>query len=168
MHRNSFWWILICEIGRSLLMQNDQINKAIIQKLKAHRISRSISQSEMDERAVLPKATTCKIETERRELSASELVRMSRVLSLPLGAFTNESTIVYKEEAKVIEALRAIPFEDYKRILGMIETAVYYSSKDASDEHKDSLQDLVETLNQLGLSDNRPRTHLANVKRVRK
>ena len=146
----------------------DSINKSIVQKLKAHRIARSISQSEMDARAVLPKATTCKIETERRELSASELVRMSRVLSVPLAAFANDSTIVYKEEAKIVEALRLIPFEDYKRILFALETALYFSSKHAIDEDKDTLQDLADTLNQLGLSDSRPRTHIANIKRVRK
>lgn len=146
----------------------DEITKAVTQKLKALRISKAISQSEMDERAKLPRAATCKIETERREPTASELVRMARVVGVPLGVFAQESTIVFSEEAKIVEALREIPFDDYKRILTMLETSVYYSAKDAGGEQKDRMENLVDVLNSLRLVDNRPRTQFAEVKRVRK
>lgn len=146
----------------------DDISKHLTQKLKALRIARSISQSEMDERAKLPRAATCKIETDRREPTASELVRMARVIGVPLGAFSQDASMVFNEEAKVVEALRLIPFDDYQRILSMIETSVYYASKDAGSEQKDKMENLVDVLNSLRLSDNRPRTHFAEVKRVRK
>ena len=146
----------------------DEINKQLTQKLKALRIARSISQAEMDLRAKLPRAATCKIETDRREPTASELVRMARVIGVPLGSFSQDSSMVFNEEAKVVEALRLIPFDDYQRIITMIETSVYYASKDAGAEQKGKMESLVDVLNRLRLEDSRPRTHFAEVKRVRK
>lgn len=147
---------------------HDEITKSVTQKLKALRIAKSISQSEMDERAKLPRAATCKIETDRREPTASELVRMARVVGVPLNVFGHESTIVFSEESKIIEALREIPFEDYQRILTMIETAVYYAAKEVGGDHRAKMENLVEVMQGLRLSDQRARTQIADVKRVRK
>lgn len=146
----------------------DEINRTLTQKLKALRISRSISQSEMDERAGLPRAATCKIETARREPTASELVRMARVVGAPLSSFSHEAPMVFSEETRIVEALRLIPFEDYQRILSMIETSVYYSSKDAGEDEKVKMESLVDILNKMRSTDSRPRTQVAEVKRVRK
>jgi len=145
-----------------------EVNKNIARKLKGFRIAKSISQAEMDARAALPRSATCKIETEAREATAAELIRMARVVGVPLGAFASDTSVAFSEEVKLIEALRVIPFEDYQRILGMLETSVYYSAKDAPETQQTEMQGLVEVINQLRTTDSRPRTHLAHVKRVRK
>lgn len=46
---------------------------------------------------------------------------------LPVDSLTgNSDGFIFSEEVKVVEALREIPFEDYKRIISMIEASVYY------------------------------------------
>lgn len=143
-------------------------SKSIAQTLRAIRISKSLKQSEIDELTNLPTSSTCKIENGSREATATELVRISKALGVSLDTFIGDGAFVYREEIKIIEALRAIPFEDYRRILGMIEACVYMAAKHADEEHKGYLQNLVGTLNQLEKVDQRPRTMIANAKRVRK
>ncbi len=121
----------------------------------------------MDEAANLPRSTTSKIENNKREATASELVRIAQVLGVTLDTLVSgDSAFVYREEIKVIEALREIPFEDYQRILRTLEAQVYFAAKDAKAPLKEHLQDLVAALTNLSQVDRRPRTHIADVKRV--
>jgi transcriptional regulator with XRE-family HTH domain len=145
-----------------------ETTQSIAQRLRALRVSKSLKQSEIDELSDLPKSSTSKIETEKREATADELIRISKALGVSLDTFCGSSEFVYREEIKIVEALRAISFEDYKRILGMIEAQVYFLAKDAEPEEKKYLQGLVTTLNQLTSSDQRPRTRFADVKRVKR
>lgn len=148
-------------------MQNDSIYLA--NRIRSIRISRGLKQSELDERAQLPMTATTKIERGLREATASELIRIAQALGMTLDMLVaGKSEFVYKEEIKMIEALREVPFEDYKRILGTIEAQVYFAAKDARPPMKEHLLELVSELTRLSQSDRRPRSDFANRKRIRK
>lgn len=140
----------------------------IASRIKAVRLSRGLKQSELDERANLSKAATTKIERGLREATASELVRIAKALGVTLDTLaTGKTDFVYQEELKVVEALRAIPFEDYKRILGMVEAQVYFSAKDTDEQTKEYLLSLVTELAHLSQVDRRPRSDFAERKRIK-
>lgn len=79
---------------------------------------------------------------------------------------TESDAFVYREEMKVIEALREIPFEDYRRILHTLEAQVYFAAKDTEQDRKEFLEELVGSLTQLSQGDRRPRSHFLENKRV--
>lgn len=127
-----------------------------------------MKQAELDERAELPRSSISKIENEKREATASELARIAQALGVTLDVLVaGKSAFVYQEEIKVIEALREIPFEDYKRILGTLEAQVYFAAKDARPPLKEHLLELVSELTHLSQADRRPRSDFAERKRVR-
>mgnify|MGYP001572462909 FL=1 len=148
-------------------MQNDQTYLA--NRIRSIRISRGLKQSELDERAELPMTATTKIERGLREATASELVRIAQALGMTLDMLVmGKSEFVYKEEIKIIEALREVPFDAYKRILETIEAQVYFAAKDARTPLKEHLLELVSELTRLSQSDRRPRSDFADRKRIRK
>ena len=140
----------------------------IANRIKAVRMSRGLKQSDLDERANLSKAATTKIERGLREATASELVRIAKALGVTLDTLaTGKTDFVYQEELKVVEALRVIPFEDYKHILGMIEAQVYFSAKDANEDAKEYFLNLVTELAHLAQADRRPRADFKDKKRIK-
>jgi transcriptional regulator with XRE-family HTH domain len=146
-------------------MQSDP--KFISDRIRSLRMARNVKQSELDEKSGLPRSTISKIENSKREATASELVRIAQALGLTLDMLVAGSdSFVYQEEMKVIEALREIPFEDYKRILHTLEAQVYFASKDTTKTRKEYLDELVGSLTQLSQGDRRPRSHFADNKRV--
>ena len=79
-------------------------------------------------------------------------------MGTPVDSLTGASdSFIYREEIKVVEALREIPFEDYKRIMSMLEASVYYTAKDVDENKKGQLLDLVTTLASFMKNDQRPR-----------
>jgi transcriptional regulator with XRE-family HTH domain len=147
-------------------MQNEPADTA--ERIRTVRIARGLKQAEIDNLAGLPISSTSKIERNMREATASELVRIAQALGMTLDTLlSGKSAFVYQEEIKVIEALREIPFDDYKQILRTLEAQVYFSAKDAKPPLKDHLIDLVSELTRLSQSDIRPRSDFAERKRVR-
>ena len=140
---------------------------SIADRLRSLRIAKALKQSDIDRLSNLPRSSTSKIETKKREATADELIRIARALGVSLETFAGECTLVYQEEIKIIEALRVIPFEDYQQILRTLEARVYFQAKDSSEDDKKYLRDLVCNINKMSLVDRRPRTGLANVKRVK-
>lgn len=140
----------------------------IADRIRSLRMAKSLKQADLDVAAKLPRSSISKIENGKREATASEIVRISQVLGVTLDMLVREdSSFVYSEEIKVIEALREISFEDYQRIIKMIEAQVYFASKDVSDEHKVYLKNLVTALAGLSQRDQRPRGRSSNFKRAR-
>lgn len=147
-------------------MQNEPAY--IAERIRTVRIARGLKQAEIDNLAGLPISSTSKIERNMREATASELVRIAQALGMTLDTLlSGKSAFVYQEEIKVIEALREIPFDDYKQILRTLEAQVYFSAKDAKPPLKEHLIDLVSELTRLSQSDIRPRSDFAERKRVR-
>lgn len=146
-------------------MQSDP--KFISDRIRSLRIARNMKQAELDEKTELPRSSISKIENGKREATASELVRIAQALSVTLDMLvTDGDSFVYQEEMKVIEALREIPFDDYRRILHTLEAQVYFTSKDSTPIRKKYLEELVGSLTQLSQGDHRPRSHFAENKRV--
>ena len=146
-------------------MQSDP--KFIADRIRTLRIARNLKQAELDERTELPRTSISKIETGKREATASELVRIAHALGITLDMLIKGSdSFVYLDEMKVIEALREIAFADYSRILRTIEASVYFASKDAAPSRKAHLENLVGFLTQFAQEDRRPRSHFAEKKRV--
>ena len=119
-----------------------------------------------DQRSYLYKSTLellsylgiSKIELGNREITTSELIRIARALGTPVDSLTgNNENYIYNEEIKIVEALREIPFEDYKRIISVLEASVYYTAKDVDDNKKAQLLDLVTSLASFVKNDQRPR-----------
>ena len=147
-------------------MQNEAEHIAL--KIRSLRMAKKQKQAELDEEANLPRSSISKIETGNREATASELVRIAQALGVTLDTLVSgETAFVYLEEIKVIEALREITFEDYKRILGTDEAQVYFTAKDAQGPRKQYLNDLVKVLISLAREDRRPRGRYEEVKRIR-
>lgn len=131
-------------------------------------MAKKIKQSELDKAAELPRSSISKIETKKREASISECVRIAKTLGVALDMLvSDDDAFVYREEIRIIEALREIPFEDYHRILQTLESSVYFTAKDAGDAQKEHLQKLVRALNTLSRADRRPRNQLGSVKRAK-
>ena len=146
-------------------MQSDP--KFIADRIRSLRIAKNVKQSELDEKTELPKSSISKIENGKREATASELVRIAQALGVTLDMLVTDSdSFVYQEEMKVIEALREIPFDDYRRILHTLEAQVYFAAKDTTPGRKEYLEGLVGSLTQLSQGDRRPRSHFAENKRV--
>lgn len=137
--------------------------------IKSSRKAKRLTQAELDTAAGLPTSSISKVESKKRELTATEFVRVSEVLCIPLDSLAGrDASIVYSEEAKLVEALREIPFEDYKRILLQMEASLHFLAKDKDQETKKHLTEMVFTLSKLATEDSRPRSRFQNVKRVRK
>lgn len=146
-------------------MQSDP--KFIADRIRSLRIAKNMKQADLDEKTELPRSSISKIENGKREATASELVRIAQALGVTLDMLVTDSdSFVYQEEMKVIEALREIPFDDYRRILHTLEAQVYFAAKDSSLGRKEFLDDLVGSLTQLSQGDRRPRSHFAENKRV--
>ena len=146
-------------------MQSDP--KFIADRIRSLRIAKNMKQADLDEKTELPRSSISKIENGKREATASELVRIAQALGVTLDMLVTDSdSFVYQEEMKVIEALREIPFDDYRRILHTLEAQVYFAAKDTSSRRKEFLEDLVGSLTQLSQGDRRPRSHFAENKRV--
>ncbi|QDK42384.1 hypothetical protein DOM21_13205 [Bacteriovorax stolpii] len=138
------------------------------ERIRKARLAKKIKQSDLDADAELPRSSISKIELGNREITTSELIRISRALGTPVDSLTgNSDGFIYSEEIKVVEALREIPFEDYKRIISMIEASVYYTAKDAESSKKDSLLDLVSNLASFLKYDQRPRPIDKNINKER-
>lgn len=128
------------------------------ERIRKARLAKKIKQSDLDADAELPRSSISKIELGNREITTSELIRIARALGTPVDSLTgNSDGFIYSEEIKVVEALREIPFEDYIRIISMLEASVYYTSKDADVNKKVSLLDLVSSLATFVKNDQRPR-----------
>ena len=128
------------------------------ERIRKARLAKKIKQSDLDSDAELPRSTISKIELGNREITTSELIRIARALGTPVDSLTgNSDGFIYSEEVKVVEALREIPFEDYKRIISMIEASVYYTAKDSEANKKDYLLNLVSSLASFVKNDQRPR-----------
>lgn len=146
-------------------MQSDP--KFIADRIRSLRIARNVKQAELDEKTEMPRSSISKIENGKREATASELVRIAQALGVTLDMLVTDSdSFVYQEEMKVIEALREIPFDDYRRILHTLEAQVYFAAKDTTPGRKEYLEGLVGSLTQLSQGDRRPRSHFAENKRV--
>lgn len=146
-------------------MQSDP--KFIADRIRSLRIAKSMKQAELDEKTELPRSSISKIETGKREATASELVRIAHALGITLDMLMKGSdSFAYLDEMKIIEALREISFADYSRILRTIEASVYFASKDATPSRKAHLENLVGFLTQFAQEDRRPRSHFAENKRV--
>ncbi|AUN97643.1 hypothetical protein C0V70_05840 [Bacteriovorax stolpii] len=128
------------------------------ERIRKARLAKQMKQSDLDIDAQLPSTAISKIERGSREITTSELIRIARALGTPVDSLTgNSDGFIYSEEIKIVEALREIPFEDYKRIISMLEASVYYTAKDADMNKKDSLLDLVSSLASFMKNDQRPR-----------
>jgi transcriptional regulator with XRE-family HTH domain len=128
------------------------------ERIRKARLAKKIKQSALDADAELPRSSISKIELGNREITTNELIRIARALGTPVDSLTgNSDGFIYREEIKIVEALREIPFEDYKRIISMLEASVYYTAKDANTNKKDSLLDLVSNLASFMKNDQRPR-----------
>ena len=141
----------------------------ISERIRVSRRAKRLTQAELDTAAGLPTSSISKVESKKRELTANEFVRVSDVLAIPLDSLAGREAIcVYSEEARLIEALREIPFEDYKRILLQIESSLHFLSKDKEPEVQRELREMVFTLSKLATEDSRPRSQFQEIKRVRK
>lgn len=139
-------------------------NIEIGEKIRQARLAKKIKQSDLDTDANLPRSSVSKIELGNREISTPELIRIARALGTPIDSLTgNEQSFIYNEEIKIVEALREIPFEDYKRIISMIEASVYYTAKDVNESKRHQLLDLVTNLASFMKNDQRPRPIQKNI-----
>jgi transcriptional regulator with XRE-family HTH domain len=143
-------------------MNNDNIE--IGEKIRQVRLAKKIKQSDLDTDANLPRTSISKIELGNREITTPELIRIARALGTPIDSLTGDGqSFVYNEEIKIIEALREIPFEDYKRLISMLEASVYYTAKDVDESKKNQLLDLVTSLASFVKNDQRPRPIQKNI-----
>lgn len=148
-------------------MQSDP--KLIASKIKSLRIAKNITQSDLDMAAELPRSSISKIELGKREATASELVKIALALGVNGDTLlSSEDVFVYREEIKIIEALREISFESYQRIIKTLEAEVYFTAKDVATNQKQYLQDIVAALMHLSKSDKRPRGRFLETKRARR
>ena len=75
-----------------MFMQNE--NAEIAKRIRGIRLEKNITQSELDKLAGLPQNATSKIESCKRELSATDLQRISKVLGV------STDTILKNDEKK--------------------------------------------------------------------
>ena len=142
----------------------------VANKIKELRMARGLKQADVDAHADLPMNSTSKIERGLRNATADELIRISKTFSVPLDAFSGESTAyVSREEVRVVEALRELSFVEYRDLLRKVEARIYFKAKDAFGKEKIELGALVSALRQMSESDLRPRTNIAgSIKERRK
>lgn len=127
-------------------------------KIKKLRLEKKIFQTELDNLCRLPKSTIAKIESGRRTVSALELSQIAESLGVSLGCFfRSDSVAVTSEERVVIEALRQIDFDKYKRMMKSLEATIYFKAKAEKSEKKTKLKEMVIKLSQLREQDLRPR-----------
>jgi transcriptional regulator with XRE-family HTH domain len=147
-------------------MSND--STSIASRIKSLRLAKKMRQAELDTIADLPRSTISKIENQKREASASEIIRISQALGVTLDVFVRgESSFVFEDEIRIVEALRELSFDDYKSILQMTEARLYFKAKYAPPNVKKELSTLVGCLTLLTQKDQRPRSQFSEVKRVR-
>lgn len=137
-------------------------------RIREVRLAKGLKQTALNDLAELPINSVCKIERGHREPSTPELLRIARALSTTIDFLTNaSSTFVCTEEIKVIEALRVLKYEDYKRIIRTIEAQIYFDAKDVGDSRKHYIHGLVSELTRLSSTDLRPRSHIEEQKRIK-
>ena len=141
----------------------------VCRRIKEFRVGLGLKQADVDAGAELPKNSTSKMERGLREPTAGELIRVAKMFRVPLEAFTGEeASFVAREEAKIVEALRELTFEEYKDVLQGLEYRLYYKAKDSLGKEKIALGCLVSALQKLSQNDMRPRTNIAATVRDRK
>ena len=145
----------------------DMENLNLSEKLRSLRKARFITQSKLDEMAGLPISSTSKIEHKKREMTASELIRIAKALKVRLTAFLDREIYICNEEIRVIQALRVIPFEDYRRLITTLESQVYFASKDMEGKKKEWMKNLVTILSKLSVEDKRPKEENLERQRIR-
>lgn len=129
-------------------------------KIRELRISKKITQNELDKLANLPATSTAKIEQGRRQVEANELMQIANALSVSVHWFFPDQQIhIAPEEIDVLEALRIVAFDKYKRIITSLEADIYFRAKEVRPEKKKKFSELVVKLSRLGLSDHRPRAN---------
>ena len=139
-------------------MNNNIDHIQIGERIRKARLGKKMKQADLDIDAGLPISTVSKIELGKREITISELKRIARALGTSADSLTGSTeSLIYQEEVKIVEALREIPFEDYKRIISMLEASTYYTAKDTKLEKKDYLLDIVDKLASFVKYDQRPR-----------
>ena len=139
-------------------MKNPQIDFG--SKIRELRISKKITQNELDKLANLPATSVAKIEQGRRQVEANELIYIANAMSVSVHWFFPDQQIhVSSEEIDILEALRIVKFEKYKTLMKTLEAAIYFKAKEVKPEKKKKLTELVVKLSRLGLSDHRPRAN---------
>lgn len=129
--------------------------------IKNIRLSKKIFQADLDKMAGLPKSTIAKIETGRRDVSAIELLKISKALGVSINAFYRTGTITASlEELDIVEALRIVSFEKYEWILETLEADIYFKAKEEKSDKKTRMRELVLKLSDLRLRDQRPRSSI--------
>ena len=104
-------------------------------KIKELRISKKITQNELDKLANLPATSTAKIEQGRRQVEANELMQIANALSVSVHWFFPDQQIyIAPEEIDVLEALRIVAFDKYKRIITSLEADIYFRAKEVRPE----------------------------------
>ena len=139
----------------------------ILEKLKKLRKARSITQFELDKMAGLPRGSITKIENGNREMTAPELIRITKSLKVRVTAFLGSEIYICNEEIKMIQAFRELHFDDYRMLINLLESRIYFSSKEAEGEKKEYLKNLVTTLYKMSLEDKRPKEQNIEKQRIR-
>lgn len=104
-------------------MQDSQTLKThIADRLRELRKERGIRQKELDQLIGLPVTSISKIERGKREATAVEIVQICSVFGVTVQSFLDpDSPVVFVNEAKLVEAMRTMPAEDYDLIIDQIK-----------------------------------------------
>jgi transcriptional regulator with XRE-family HTH domain len=136
-------------------------------RIRKVRVAKNIRQSDLDIEAKLPRGTISKIELGYREATVVELVQIAHVLGTNIDSLISEKNMfVSDEEVKVIEALRELDFDEYQRVIRIVEGALYFTAKYDEAEKKEFKLSLVQSLARMGTNDMRPRSQLLEKKRA--
>ena len=137
------------------------------ERLKNLRKTRNMTQAKLDKMAGLTPASVSKIENGKRAMSASELIRIAKALKVRVTAFLGSEIYICNEEIKMIQAFRELHFDDYRMLINLLESRIYFSSKEAEGEKKGYMEDLVTTLYKMSLEDKRPKEQNIEKQRIR-
>ena len=145
-------------------------NKEIIKRIRALRISKKLKQKELNALANLPDNTICKIENGVRELTAAHLLSIAKALRVTTDSLLNtDDEYIFKQEVRIVQALREVQFEDLRTFLVRLEGDLYYASKNAEPERKQYLDSIVKDLIGMAKHDFRARAIMNDeVTRVRR
>lgn len=140
-------------------MKNMQVD--IPSKIRELRVSKNLTQNELDKLANLPATSSAKIEQGRRQVIVEELLMISNALGVSVHVFfPDQDVFVSNEELHTLEALRLIPFDKFKRVMGMLEYEVFLKVRYLKGEKKKKMSELAVSLSRLTSKDQRPRSSL--------
>ena len=143
--------------------------KEIAERIRLSRKSREMTQTKLGEWAGLSGITISKIELGIRNIAADELIRISRALGINFDFLIDEKGyLLFDRDKNIIEALRVIPFEDYKRIIKDLESTLYSIATAHKGKEHQQLLEMVADLSLLTHSEHRPRSFLEQPKCSRK